>query len=616
MENSLIAYEKRGENFQDLAKKLRLQRFDADEIQYYKQTAIYGEKVRNKRKRSAIAIQKHFRGYIVRKVIGTKLEEINNLAVINYLQEKRKARIKKKSSLLLSFYINDYVRRQREMKRVILYDYFNYCSNQIYATIKGYSYRKSFKPYYISYKKSCCIIMNICIFFKVKQILKCTKIQAILNEINKIKFVVKHIETDELNEEKLIIFGSQSINDSEAEYFNSKCNKLKHDLLKKLKHNYKSFYDTFYQLYLSGKWTNFRNKNNENNWNDLMKNEVKKEEFINYYNNFDFKDLKKIDKSNIDDQSNSKIGINETESKIEDEKKIENEEEKSPEINDEDKTPINPDDRIIKPSSLGYNLDMLDSEIQGSPSNHKIPAKNIEHIRRKKPKYDARKAIEDAKNNEKKPNESSIKKDRDNFRNFIKSVKNENTEVKDKTKESPDRKFKMKSPKNLNPDQELENELREKLKQIDSGKFDENQKAKESTNRQTRKKEQTKESEKRKRLHDLEKSPKKVIINKVKSKIDCWGNENTLPTYSQKRKAHEVKKPNFNPQILSKIEVEFNNINSKLNLTNFNEIKQEKFKNLQIAYINENSFYVKHYSPEIYDQLLIHLNKHYEELKN
>lgn len=56
------------------------------------------------------------------------------------------------------------------------------------------------------------------------------------------------------------------------------------------------------------------------------------------------------------------------------------------------------------------------------------------------------------------------------------------------------------------------------------------------------------------------------------------------------------------------------------------ELKQkaEKMKDFPIPYIKADSFYIKHYSNDIYDvtlyinkkQLLLHLNKHYEELKN
>lgn len=42
---------KRNSNeFGELAKKLRMERFDPDEIAFYKQTALQGEKLRNKKR--------------------------------------------------------------------------------------------------------------------------------------------------------------------------------------------------------------------------------------------------------------------------------------------------------------------------------------------------------------------------------------------------------------------------------------------------------------------------------------------------------------------------------------------------------------------------------------
>ncbi len=39
--------------FGELAKKLRMERFDPDELAFYKQTALQGEKLRNRKKKMA-----------------------------------------------------------------------------------------------------------------------------------------------------------------------------------------------------------------------------------------------------------------------------------------------------------------------------------------------------------------------------------------------------------------------------------------------------------------------------------------------------------------------------------------------------------------------------------
>lgn len=53
--------------FDTLAQKLRLQKFDKTQIQKIKHDAVLNEKIKNKRKKNALRIQKFFRGYLVRK---------------------------------------------------------------------------------------------------------------------------------------------------------------------------------------------------------------------------------------------------------------------------------------------------------------------------------------------------------------------------------------------------------------------------------------------------------------------------------------------------------------------------------------------------------------------
>ena len=126
--------------------------------------------------------------------------------------------------------------------------------------------------------------------------------------------------------------------------------------------------------------------------------------------------------------------------------------------------------------------------------------------------------------------------------------------------------------------------------------------------------------EKRRKLHQMERSPKNnTNIKSIKSKIDCWGEtqSNFVSNYSKRNiTSPNNDKTKFNPQILQRIENEISNINAKLSITEHNQQKEDKFKNIPLAYIKQDSFYVKHYNSEIYDQLLIHLNKHYDELKS
>lgn len=617
--------------FNDLAKQLRLQRFDPEEIQYYKQTAIYGEKLRNKKKRYVITIQKFYRGYSVRKIIGKKLEAINNEAVIKFLLNKRKDRLKKRGKELIQYFLKDYVNKQREMKRVILFSYYHYCSNQISATYKGYKFRQTFKPYFDKYIKSRNTIFNLILFAKVRRIMVTTKIQEILLEKTKNSVFIKLIEDQNLDDLKKKIYDRDSIEESEEEYFNLKSQKLKQELIKRNIALDKIFYTSYYKFYLNGKWMKYfsfeineGNNDDDNaepktkdnkldfwvNWTDVLKKDrINKDDLFEVYNGFEFKVKKQrnVDAINTEDITNSlenKEDVDKAETNKDEEilnEVVDNEEGKEDEDPNDLRISVNPDDRVIKPSS-GYNLDNLpDEALTAENQRSKTPVKNIEHIKRKKPKYDARKAIEEAKNQDKKP-PSKSKQDRENFRAFLKANRGGNDQENDKSK-----------PKKTE-EEELEEELKDKLKNIESKHVSED--PSKPISKQTQKKE-TLASEKRRKLHEMEKKSRKVNMNKVKSKIDCWSQDNvTVPSYTQKRKAQEVRQIKFNPQILSRIETEINNIESRLSLENYQVLKEEKFKEVPIAYIKKESFYVKNYSPEIYDQLLIHLNKHYEELKN
>lgn len=613
--------------FGELAKKLRMERFDPDELAFYKQTALQGEKLRNRKKKMATIIQKFYRGHLVRKIVNKQLEIINNEAVIKHLKNKRENRIKKKSKELISFYLNLYCKKQREMKRLILYDYFNYCSGQITSNIKGFIFRKEFMPYFMKYKESKRIIFEKLILTrKVQNIMRCNMVNNIVLRIKSLKEIIKIVtdnserlekvksdilelkENGKFNDNSYYLkenMNSENENDTENEkriynaFFNKKIDYIKGLMEIKLRKEYSSFYNLYYKVYLNGKW--------------IKRYDTKEIEIIK-----DSKDLLVEEYMEVKyyDPLLMKFKGNEKKNQIEVEKKDSNDNEEEnmeniPDNNNENENIdndaelnnefINPDDRVIKPNQ-GYNLSEIPGEEINTNQENIKSKRNIEHLKRKQPKYDARKAIEDSKKKEKDIENKEKDNKKSAFRDMLKEIKKNKDDDNNQNVE--------------NSEKDLENDLKTKLKEINSNTYN-NSSVPTPTNIKGRKKETDKTYEKRKKLHEMERSPKKVNVNKVKSKIDCWGNDNSsTPAYSYKRKHNEVKKVKFNPQILSRIEQEVQNIENKLMLSNHKKTKDEMFKDTGIAYIKEESFYVKHYSPEIYDQLLIHLNKHYEELKN
>ena len=59
--------ENREGDFNNFAKKLRLEKFDKNTIMQYKSDAINHEKMKKKKNKSIISIQKIMRGYLLRK---------------------------------------------------------------------------------------------------------------------------------------------------------------------------------------------------------------------------------------------------------------------------------------------------------------------------------------------------------------------------------------------------------------------------------------------------------------------------------------------------------------------------------------------------------------------
>ena len=706
-------------DFNNLAKKLRQERFDKNEILYYKQNAVYIEKIKNKKKKLATIIQKVFRGYIIRKQVRNKIDKINTEAIIRYLNYKRLMRIKSRHKKILSLFIENYIIKQRDIKRRIYYNYLNYCSSQISSLIKGYKFRKTFLPYYLNYKSKCNKIFEFMIGKKVQSILITEKLMTWMLEISTLKNCLRKLEKNEenykdlikeehlMNEDELNIIENHEIelkqlnnfNDNlefenidnnnissednikfikskhnsndyknklqkalyNKEYCVSKLNQMKEDFSIQKEVRERRFYDKYYKLYLTGLWTkeklykDIRNDVNNKNKISLLKNYIKqmvinlnsntifKEEYDNYEYFKEYSNTSQIGDINIcedKDINDNAIKKNTTEEINENELKSSNEfiestelilnkdikekyiNNKESEYNTEKQNLINPDDRIIKLSNNGYDLSNIPESAFVSNNESQKKNKNIEHIRRKPPKYDARKAIEKEKEkykdkiNEKSNSKEPVnkgKKDRDNFRKFLKQVKNENTDKK-----------KHKTQEDI--DKELETEIRNKLKNLKKEDIDKNYNDNQLISKSNNMYKTIKnKNEKRKKLHELEKSPKNFNTKNVKSKIDCWvqdSNNQGFASYAKKslynNNIYESNKQSFrfNPQILNRIDQELVNINNKMSYSEYLINKKEKFKEIPISYIKENSFYVKHYSPEIYEQLLIHLNKHYEELKS
>jgi len=280
---------------------------------------------------------------------------------------------------------------------------------------------------------------------------------------------------------------------------------------------------------------------------------------------------------------------------------------------------------------------------------------------RKKPVYDARKAIEEAKIREAKEG----KKEKPSaFREFVKEMKKLSAEEKAaKTGESSPKlshnPSKTKNQKNDNIPIKNNNNINNIE---DNNEIQENQ-TKEKRIPIHKRKPETKDMIMRKKLHQLEQSPSPMInIKDVKSRIECWGPSNDIKkqknnkfndnkritninkknnvnidlkeegdNYIINKKESEVNK-NKNKEVdikkveekikknalkkLIKIENQINKIDNEFNLDIYFKEKEKKMQEFgKIPYIKKEYNYVKRYSNEIYTRLAKQLISMYQELK-
>ena len=363
----------------------------------------------------------------------------------------------------------------------------------------------------------------------------------------------------------------------------------------------------------------------------------------------------------------------------EEEKQVQNQDnyiEENPYSSNNNKNYSSYDERPIGGNKIDYNA-MFDEnnnieadgfgganqQINVNVNKKKIIKKNSP---KKKPVYDARKAIEEAKLKEAKEG----KKEKPSaFREFVKEMKKLSAEEKAGKigENSPKMSNKeLKTKKYVKDDSQIKNNnyIEENIENQNNEENQENQ-VKEKRIPIHRRKPETKDMLMRKKLHQLEQSPPPMLnIKGIKSKIECWGpsndtknqknNKNTLEKNS-KRVTNISKKNNVNNESkeeanifsiskkesemsktkkevdlkkieekmkknalkkLIKIENQINKIDNEFNLDIYFKEKEKKMEEFgKIPYIKKEYNYVKRYSNEIYSRLAKQLISMYQELK-
>ena len=405
------------------------------------------------------------------------------------------------------------------------------------------------------------------------------------------------------------------------------------------------------------------NMNNNNNKRKsqrtkIKRNKINKNENNLNKNNEEEKQQQMMNKDNFEENNNNIIINNNN-------------------FNSNNKNYASYDERPIGGNKIDYNAMFDDNNINIEAdgfggANQQININNINKKKiikknspKKKPVYDARKAIEEAKLREAKEG----KKEKPSaFREFVKEMKKLSAEEKAGKTGDNSPKLSHKSSKvnnQIKPDTIKNNNYIEE--NIDNYQNNENQENQQKEKRIPvhKRKPETKDMIMRKKLHQLEQSPPPMLnIKGIKSKIECWGpsndmkkqknNNKNLGEKDNKRINNINKKNNFakidskeeiniitiskketemkNKEVdlkkieekmkknaikkLVKIESQINQIDGEFNIDSYFQEKDKKMEEFgKIPYIKKEYNYVKRYSNEIYPKLVRQLISQYQDLK-
>jgi hypothetical protein len=305
---------------------------------------------------------------------------------------------------------------------------------------------------------------------------------------------------------------------------------------------------------------------------------------------------------------------------------------------------INRDEKPIGGNKINYNeLFGEDGELkfEGDPfggakqfetKKDKDKINNISKSSKinKKPIYDARKAIEEAKIKEGKNGERKDKEKHNQFREFLKEMKKINyndIENKNDNKIKKDNELKITKRYSENINYEVEEKMNgikllkaETMNDYFENKVAENKNIIEHTNKKVVKRENSlnKSSNQilRKKLHDLEKTPAPALNKKgIRSKVNCWFNKES----PKNNKNNKNKVENYIDTKLIELNIEINKINSSFNLNTYFEQKEEKMKKYRnVPFIKKSDNYVdyiKNIDLNEYENMLNDIDKEYKILK-
>ena len=577
------------ESFNELAKRIRYQKVNKEEIQKLKNESIYNSRQRAKKTNSAIKIQKVYRGFLFRKQFQTTIDALNVQTVITYLNDKHKERVNTNATSIIAKHINAFILKKQKQRNKVLNAYFNYCASIIQSMYISFKVRSRLKPIRDLVRSKKEIINKHIQSFKVRMILRVNPIQNTLLEIANIKC---SLNADNNNTQ------------------------LQSDLNKRLNNLYTNFFDSYYDV--KHKRSYVEMPRTDNKWFIMYLSLL-------YKDNKTYQDAAVNMKNPIIKTKSAKViagNSNFDDKPIMPIKEVPAEENKA--ITSDKSNPYEDyENKPIKVKQIDYEhmfedqppIDVMNSNNNNNASSNK--KKRVHKSPSKKSKYDARKAIEEAKQRdiEQQQGNSTKNEKKNGFRDFIKEMK---TNTKPPAPTISDT---ISSVSNFEQSSSL---------QVKSTKHNNNNNKTSLDPRQSRRKEPI-EIAMRRKLHELERSPPpKLNIHNVKSKVSCWGdssrqNTNTVSNL-QSLNIRRIKKNDlmkdeqsnkFNVNDLIQIENSIKESSERNKVENLFEHRDNKLKQFnRIPRMMVNSSCVKEFNLDDYDAITNAIIDKYKELNN
>lgn len=163
------------------------EKLDKGEVQELKKKVQEINYMMNKRKRSAIKIQKVWRGYLARKRFARIKGKLMQQKMVRVKQQKKKDYIRKNAKKIICQAIYTYVLRKRNQEKELLKRYVNHCATMIQKTFRGAITRIRYRQMRRRMRRFRIILTAFVIGWKTRKIFKDNELISLQQDVKDIE---------------------------------------------------------------------------------------------------------------------------------------------------------------------------------------------------------------------------------------------------------------------------------------------------------------------------------------------------------------------------------------------------------------------------------------------